>query len=103
LRREPYRAERLDVQLDDSVRRWLADPRKGLRIDDQRKRVHLSRIFDWFAEDFEKAGGALGFALEYVPEAERQWLEQHGAQAKIDWLDYDWSLNDLAGMGLGQR
>ena len=64
LRREPYSEERLDFQLKDNVRRWLADPRKGLRIDHEQKRVYLSPIFDWFAEDFESAGGALGFACQ---------------------------------------
>ena len=95
LRREPYRGERLDVQLDDNVSRWLADPRKGLRIDHEQKRVYLSPIFDWFAADFESAGGVLGFVAEYAPETERQWLERYRAQAEIAWLDYDWSLNDL--------
>jgi hypothetical protein len=27
LRREPYRAAELEAQLEDNVRRWLADPR----------------------------------------------------------------------------
>ena len=32
LRREPYRADRLDEQLDDNVRTWLSDPRKGATL-----------------------------------------------------------------------
>lgn len=96
LRREPYRGERLDLQLDDNVGRWLADPRKGLRIDHEQKRVYLSSIFRWFAADFESAGGALGFVAEYVPETEQQWIARYHTQVEIVWLDYDWSLNDLA-------
>jgi hypothetical protein len=96
LRREPYRAERLDVQLEDNVGRWLADPRKGLRIDRQNRRVYLSRIFDWFAADFETAGGALAFVAEYARQTDRQWLERYRTQAEISWLEHDWSLNDLA-------
>lgn len=52
LRREPYRAATLDTQLDDNVRRWLADPRKGARIDRPARTLYLSPIFDWFGEDF---------------------------------------------------
>jgi hypothetical protein len=96
LLREPYRAERLDAQLETSLRRWLADERKGLRVEAARERLHLSRIFDWFEEDFEPAGGVLAFVARYAPEEEAAWIRAHGADARIRYLEYDWSLNDLA-------
>jgi hypothetical protein len=96
LRREPWTAARLDAQLDDSLRSWLADPRKGLRIDRERRRVHLSRIFDWFEADFEASGGVLAFVARYAPADAREWLEGNGAGASVSFLDYDWRLNDLA-------
>lgn len=97
LRREPCRAERPNAQLDDNVRRWLANPEKGLRIDRERERIHVSRIFKWFPENFERADGALGFAARYVPEVKRHWLEGSRGRVEIRWLDYDWTLNDLGG------
>ena len=42
LAREPYRAETLDAQLDASLRRFLADPRKGSRLDAARGALVLS-------------------------------------------------------------
>jgi hypothetical protein len=95
LRRDPYTAAEIDAQLDDTVDRWLANPRKGLRIDRAGRTVHLSRIFDWFQEDFEARGGVLAFAAAHAPRAERAWLERHGSDAELVYMDYDWSLNGL--------
>jgi hypothetical protein len=58
--------------------------------------VHLSRIFKWFDEDFEASGGVLAFVAAYLDDGDRDWLRQQGADARIEYMDYDWSLNDLA-------
>jgi len=97
LRREPFRAAELDAQLDAAMRAWLADPNKGLRIDPASDTVWLSKIFDWFEEDFAAAGGVLRFAARYAPEPARHRLEAEGERLRIRYLDYDWRLNDLAG------
>ena len=96
LLREPWRAPQLDAQLDAALRGWLADPRKGLRIDRARQTIQLSAIFDWFEEDFEARGGAVAFVTDYAPESHRAWLRTHGREASVHFLDYDWSLNALA-------
>lgn len=95
LPREPLVAERLDAQLDAAMRRWLASPGKGLWVDPAAGTVRLSKIFDWFAEDFAAAGGPLAFAARYAPPDARRWLEEHGDDARIVYLDYDWSVNAL--------
>ena len=51
LRNEPFVAERLDGQLDDQTREFLADKNK-FRIDREKGAVYLSSIFDWFKGDF---------------------------------------------------
>jgi hypothetical protein len=95
LPRVPWSAVRLDDQLDDAMRLWLADPRKGLRIDRKTRTVHMSRIFEWFEEDFEASGGALAFVAPFLDDGDRAWLRDEGAGARIAYFDYDWSLNDL--------
>jgi hypothetical protein len=95
LLREPWRAERLDAQLDQAMRTWMADRGKGLRIDRQSGTVTLSKIFDWFDEDFEAQGGALAFATRYAPEDARAWLRAH-PDPDVEYFDYDWRANDLA-------
>jgi hypothetical protein len=90
LAREPYTPEGLDAQLDASLRRWLADPRKGARLDAAGGTLWLSPVFDWFEEDFAAAGGAVAFVRPYMPEAVRAALP---AAPRLRFLDYDWSVN----------
>jgi hypothetical protein len=98
LRREPYRAREVGAQLDDNVRRWLADPRKGMRIDPHARRVWLSPIFRWFASDF--AEGAFAFLARHAAPEQRAALESIPPEARsIAYLDYDWSLNDVRTRG----
>jgi hypothetical protein len=94
LAHEPYDAHALEDQLDASMRRFLANPGKGMRVDRARGEVVLSRIFKWYAGDFENAGGVLAFATRYAREAERTWIEANGADLEVDHFGYDWSLND---------
>lgn len=84
LRREPYTAVRLSGQLDDQVRRFLADPSKGLDI--RLKTLRASRIFAWFEEDFAKSGGPVAFIRRYRPDL------PEGRPFEPD-LVYDWSVN----------
>jgi hypothetical protein len=94
LQREPFRAADIDAQLDASLRRFLADPRKGLAVDRSAGRIRLSRIFDWFAEDFGGADAVIERITPFAPERERAWLEEHGGRARVSFFDYDWRLND---------
>jgi len=96
LLREPWRADRLDAQLDRAMRSWLADPRKGARIDRGRERIALSRIFKWFAGDFEPAGGVLEFVAAHLPSSDGEWLRARRDGIEIEYLDYDWRLNGIS-------
>lgn len=93
LRREPYLAERIDEQLDEAMRIFLADTRKGARVDPAGNRLLLSSIFDWFAEDFGPVGGVRVFLSSYLPEAAAAWLKGRTDDVVVAYLDYDWSLN----------
>ncbi len=83
LRREPYTAARLEAQLEDRARRFLANPGKGLRLEGGV--AHVSSIFDWFAEDFDAVGGVAAFVRRHRP-----GLAAVPIQAD---LPYDWSVN----------
>jgi hypothetical protein len=96
LTRAPFRAANLEEQLDAALASFLADPRKGLAIDRGAGVVRLSKIFDWFEEDFAAQGGVLAVVTARAPASERAWLASRGADARIAYLDYDWTLNDLA-------
>ena len=95
LARTPFVAEELEAQLDATTRRWLAVPSKGVRIDRGGGRVVVSKIFDWFDEDFAPDGGVLRFVEGHVPEADAAWLASPaGRRAQLAYFDYDWTLND---------
>ena len=51
LREEAFVAERLDAQLDEQTQRFMSD-RSRNRYNAQRGRLEVSKIFDWFGEDF---------------------------------------------------
>ena len=96
LAREPFTASRLDAQLDAALAAFLTDSRKGLAVDRGAGTVRLSKIFDWFEEDFAPQGGVLAVVAAHAPEAERAWLRERGSKARIAYFDYDWRLNDTA-------
>ena len=91
LRKEAYTKERLDAQLDDQLRRFLANNGKGLQVDRGKGRITLSKIFDWFKDDFEPKGGVLPFLARYVPEQDRSLLKK--GDTNVSYLDYNWDLN----------
>ncbi len=92
LRAEAYTEERLDSQLEESGRNFVNDPNKN-RFDKSDRTAHLSEIFKWFAEDFDKSAGSVQkFVAKYVhdPQVAKE-LAQDGY--KVKYLTYDWSLN----------
>jgi hypothetical protein len=92
LREEAYAATRLEAQLDDQARRFLSDrSRNRLRGG----RLEVSRIFDWFADDFaprERYFARYASLLSDDPGAQRAIAE---GRAALHFLDYDWTLNDF--------
>ena len=96
LRREAYDAEKLEFQLDDNTRAWLAN---GVlhRFDPGKREARVSQIFEWYRGDFEKSGGSVGaFLAKYGPPA-AGFLREPGA--KIGYIDYYWGVNDSGTAG----
>jgi hypothetical protein len=83
LREEAYTAQRLESQLDEQAQRFLSD-RSRNRFRDGR--LEVSKIFDWFKEDFEPHEK---YFARYA-----KVLEYPGGPVPIRFLDYDWALND---------
>jgi hypothetical protein len=96
LRREAYVAGRLDEQLDDNTRRWLADPDLNT-FSPEKRTVQVSEIFKWYRTDFEQNGGTLAdFLAEYGPPGAA--FLRH-SEADIQFRPYEWALNDTEGAG----
>lgn len=93
LRNEAFVAERLAEQLDDQVRKWLADPTRN-RFDEAKSRAEVSEIFDWFEDDFVRDGGSVvGWIAKYTLPSQATWLSK--GKVKLSFLDYSWKLNDV--------
>ena len=97
LRNEPYYGEKLDEQLDDQSRKFLANPTK-FRFDPKKRMLHISSIFKWFGEDFVKAkAGKDAAILEFVSsylDKDNAYFDPSKKAISIKYLDYDWSLNE---------
>ena len=87
---QAYRGDdRLDYQLTAQFKLWLRDETKGLTFNEAKKPM-LSRIFLWYAGDFESRGGSPAYAAQYAPAgAARDAL----ATTAPDYFAYDWNLN----------
>lgn len=94
-------AQRLDAQLEDAMRRFLSDRNRN-RFDAARGRLFLSRIFDWYAGDFQRMPGRFtslsdtfaSYADALADSLREAALIRNGSYSIHD-LSYDWHLNDL--------
>jgi hypothetical protein len=99
LREEPYIAERIDQQLDEQTARFLSD-RSRNRYSARAKALEVSKIFDWYGDDFGKGYRGIGslpaFFSRYAslladrPEEQAAIRQQ---KVPLRFLDYDWALN----------
>ena len=95
IRSEAFVGERLDAQLDEQARLFLNGPH-GARFerDGDELTIHVTKIMDWFGDDFEKwAGGKAKFIRKYMPAGKQRMIDQ-AKEIDIEYDDYDWALND---------
>lgn len=94
LREEAYTADKLDRQLEEQAVRFLSD-RSRNRFNPADGRLEVSKIYDWFKEDFgarEQYFSRYAKLLADSPEQRKLVVE---GRAPVSFLDYDWSLNDV--------
>lgn len=105
LRNEAYRTDKLDEQLDEQTRRFLADPR-GLKIDHVKKVFFISYIFSLYKEYYvEKYGQVkrfrdrntdirayLNFIIDHVSADTAKQLRTKPYTVRS--LMYNWHLNE---------
>ena len=82
-----YRADKLDEQLDEKTHQALNSD-SFVRVKKDRKKVALSKIFDWYQSDFTRDSPSL---IAYVNQYRDQKIP---ASYQVSHYDYDWSLNE---------
>ena len=97
---------KLDAQLEEQAVRFLSD-RSRNRYSAQSESLEVSKIFDWFKEDWQSGYSGIGkaapipsredyfgrYAMLLSDKPEEQKRIATG-KVPIRFLDYDWNLND---------
>lgn len=91
LRDEAFTEDALEKQLDDQMVAFLSDHDKNGIYD---KGVYLSKIFDWYNEDFDNVRDYLRQYKNALAESETE-RKLLTTQFNIRYLDYKWQLNSL--------
>ena len=97
-----FQSAELDGQLDRETRRFVSE-RRNVDVDDGKKEIRLSSIFNWYEEDFEaeidtpiaaKHGAVIEYIARYLPAAKASQLLEVSTKYSVVFTPYDWSLND---------
>lgn len=84
LSREAYTGEKLEAQLEEASKDFINDKAKNNITS---SKAELSKYFTWYKGDFTKKGSLVNFINKY---SQTKMTED----TKIDYLDYNWSLNE---------
>jgi len=89
-----YRADKLEQQLEHAATMFINDSSRN-RFDLQSKTAYLSKIFDWFKDDFVKHSGSVQNYLALYVTDPRISDALANNEFEIEYLEYDWSINGL--------
>jgi hypothetical protein len=100
LPRTPFRAVTLNIQLERAARDFMALP---YALTMKQGRPQVNRIFEWYKDDFARAGGPLAFVTKYAPADAAEALRKLPPDTPLDYQEYDWSLNAIPGTECSQH
>lgn len=86
LQKEVFTALEIERQLNRATQLFLNDSQEAVQIDSAQKKILVSALFDWYAEDFKAAGGVEKFINSF-----RSNPLPNGS--KISFIRYNWQLN----------
>ncbi|MFM8313131.1 MAG: DUF547 domain-containing protein, partial [Deltaproteobacteria bacterium] len=91
LKGEAYTAAKLEEQLESSARNFLRDSERNY-YNAEENRFFLSKIFDWYGDDFKKKLGSVQAFIvpRMIPDTSTVKIQE----STLKYLDYDWSLNE---------
>ncbi len=92
---EPFDGAHLEAQLDELIRTYFRNPKKGLSLNRETNTLTLAWIIKKDSYLFQnETAGVLAFVRPYLDEELRGWLASQ--KVKLEYFDHDWTLNDLA-------
>jgi hypothetical protein len=87
LQGKPFDPGTLDEDLNRLARAFINNNPQGV-VSETDQVVRLSKLFDWYADDFGGKGNQAAFINRYREEA-------LPSGAKVEFVDYNWSLNEV--------
>ena len=87
LNREAFSAPKLEEQFEKLAKGYVNSER-GVKYSAETKTAQLSKIFDWYKDDFKGEGGPLAFI-------NKRRATPIPNDAKISYQEYDWGLNEV--------
>ena len=99
LREEAFDADRLEAQIDEQTLRFMSD-RSRNRYDPAAGKLEVSKIFDWFGDDFKQGFKGITALPVFLAKfanvladapADREKIRAGGVS--VSFLEYDWKLN----------
>ncbi len=98
LRSEAYEGYKLNEQLNYEAYKFFRDKERNY-FDAATKTAHLSKIIDWFEEDFgENDQDIIKYVAKFAPVEYQESMLNETDKWEIDYLSYDWTLNDIIHM-----
>ena len=87
-----YTVETIEERLETATLNFIRNP-ENVRIDRTKGDVYVSKIFEWYKDDFtEGYDGAADFLADYLPPEDAEYLLS--TKVTLRYLHYDWTLND---------
>ncbi len=92
LENRAFSAETVEEHLEALTFSFIRNSEQ-VRIDKAKRRVYLSKIFKWYADDFKEGYTSVkDFLLDYLSLEDAEFLSS--TDIKFHYLNYDWTLND---------
>ena len=102
LPKDAFNSPKLEEQLERATSQFINDG-KNVVVDDAKKQVVMSKLFEWYADDFiaftkkrtkSKDAGVVDFALLYATGPLATKLKEAKAKSyRVAFNDYDWNVN----------
>jgi len=84
LHNEAFVSSKLETQLQNATIDFINDPKRNVIASEK---INISYIFKWFKADFTENGSIVNYMQSYSTIKIKD-------EAKIDFIDYDWRLNE---------
>lgn len=89
---EAFTEAKIDAQLEAGAKAFLSDSTRN-RWNKEKNLLELSSIFKWYGDDFKKSDGSVQNFVSTRMGKDSTEIEMI-KKAKIDFLSYDWNLNE---------